>query len=187
MTRQQEEQEAIRRTLGGDSASFAALVERYRRPVFALIARIAGDRADAEELAQDCFLKAYRALGSFRGSCAFSTWLFRIAYNTAVSGVRRSRRELRGVDERRLRQVSDDEADALFASEEEARAEALVLAVAQLPAEEQALLHLFYYETQPVGACARILGLSEANTKVRLHRIRKKLYLLMTENDENER
>lgn len=185
-TRQQAEQETIRRILGGDTAHFATLVDRYRRPVYALVLRIAGDSAEAEELAQDCFLKAYKALGSFRGTCAFSTWLFRIAYNTAVSAARRSRRELRGVDERRLASVSDEEADALFASGNEEKIGALVRAIAALTAEERALLHLFYYDAQPVGACAGILGLSEVNVKVRLHRIRRKLYLLMVETNGTE-
>lgn len=177
--RQREEQQIIHRILGGDTALFAILVERYQRPVQALVFRIVGDGADADELTQDCFLKAFQSLVRFRGTSAFSTWLFRITYNTAVSAVRKPRREVRGIDEQRLNSVSDEEADALFASESEARVEALIRAIARLNPSEQSLLHLFYEDGQSIEVCAEIVGLSVSNVKVRLHRIRKKLYLLM--------
>lgn len=185
-TRTQEEQKAIHRILNGDTAQFAVLIGRYQRPVYTLIFRITGNSYDAEELTQDCFLKAYSALGRFRATSSFSTWLFRIAYNTAISATRRIHRELHGIDERRLAGISDDAADALFASHDEELLEALTRAMEQLAAEEQALLHLFYYDAHPIGVCAEISGLSEANVKVRLHRIRKKLYILMTDSNGTE-
>ena len=163
ITMQTEEQELIRRIAGGETRLCARLVDRYGRAVYTLAARIAGCTEDAEELTQDIFLKAFSSLDRFGGRSSFSTWLYRIAYNTAVSHARRTRPKHCGIDERRLAALPDS-------------------AVERLDPEERALVTLFYYEDRSVGECAAITELSEGNVKVRLHRIRKKLYVLV--NDE---
>ena len=91
ITMQTEEQELIRRIAGGETRLCARLVDRYGRAVCTLAARIAGCTEDAEELTQDIFLKAFSSLDRFGGRSSFSTWLYRIAYNTAVSHARRTR------------------------------------------------------------------------------------------------
>ena len=109
--------------------------------------------------------------------------LARIAYNTAVSHARRTRPKHCGIDERRLAALPDSEADRLEEwAEKQERLDALNRAVERLDPEERALVTLFYYEDRSVGECAAITELSEGNVKVRLHRIRKKLYVLV--NDE---
>lgn len=181
-TMQTKETELIKRTVAGDTEAFALLADRYSRSVYSLVARIAGSAEDAEELTQDVFLKAFDALGRFDGRSAFATWLYRIACNTALSHVRRRRIPSCPVDERRLAALPDDEAERL---EEivvrERRLEALGRSVEMLEAEERALVTLFYYEERPISECAAVLDLTECNVKVRLHRTRKKLYLLVTE------
>ncbi len=102
ITMQTEEQELIRRIAGGETRLCARLVDRYGRAVYTLAARIAGCTEDAEELTQDIFLKAFSSLDRFGGRSSFSTWLYRIAYNTAVSHARRTRPKHCGIDERRL-------------------------------------------------------------------------------------
>ena len=150
---------------------------------YTLAARIAGCTEDAEELTQDIFLKAFSSLDRFGGRSSFSTWLYRIAYNTAVSHARRTRPKHCGIDERRLAALPDSEADRLEEwAEKQERLDALNRAVERLDPEERALVTLFYYEDRSVGECAAITELSEGNVKVRLHRIRKKLYVLV--NDE---
>ena len=84
ITMQTEEQELIRRIAGGETRLCARLVDRYGRAVYTLAARIAGCTEDAEELTQDIFLKAFSSLDRFGGRSSFSTWLYRIAYNTAL-------------------------------------------------------------------------------------------------------
>ena len=86
-----DEERLIRKVLEGNAEAFASLVERYSRPIFALVVRIVGQREEAEELTQDIFVKAYTKLSSFGGRSAFSTWLYRIATNEALSAVRRRR------------------------------------------------------------------------------------------------
>lgn len=100
ITMQTEEQELIRRIAGGETRLCARLVDRYGRAVYTLAARIAGCTEDAEELTQDIFLKAFSSLDRFGGRSSFSTWLYRIAYNTAVSHARRTRPKHYGIDER---------------------------------------------------------------------------------------
>ena len=154
ITMQTEEQELIRRIAGGETRLCARLVDRYGRAVYTLAARIAGYTEDAEELTQDIFLKAFSSLDRFVGRSSFSTWL-----------------------------LPDSEADRLEEwAEKQERLDALNRAVERLDPEERALVTLFYYEDRSVGECAAITELSEGNVKVQLHRIRKKLYVLV--NDE---
>lgn len=85
--------EVIGEALAGTQRAYAALVDRYQRPVYRLIARLVGDPSVAAELAQDTFLKAFRRLESFDRSRDFSPWILRIAHNTAVDALRRGRLE----------------------------------------------------------------------------------------------
>ena len=82
---QNEETQYIARILNGDTEAFSVFLDRYSRPLYVLIVQIVGCPEDAEELVQDVFLKAFRCLDSYKGECRFSTWLYRIAYNAAVS------------------------------------------------------------------------------------------------------
>lgn len=79
----------VQRASEGDPEAFRELVERYGDRIFSLLTGITGNRLDAEELTSDVFLKAFTHLDRFRGECRFSTWLYRIAYNTAISHTRR--------------------------------------------------------------------------------------------------
>ncbi len=179
---QEMEQALIRRILRGESNLYAQLVDRYARMVHTLVARVIDCPEEAEEVTQDVFLKAFRQLDGFSGRSSFQTWIYRIACNTALSHARRTRRRntLSGVDERRLALLPDEEAERLETwAAHERQLEALTRAIARLEAEERALVTLFYYEECPVSECAAITGLTEGNVKVRLHRIRKKLYLLV--------
>ncbi len=107
---------------------------------------------------------------------------YRIACNTALSHVRRKRRPVCPVDERRIAALPDDEAERLEdIVDRESKLEALGRAVELLEPEERALVTLFYYDDRTISECAAVMELTEGNVKVRLHRIRKKLYLLVNE------
>lgn len=177
---QQEELELIRRIVNGETDLYAILARRYGRVVYTLVSRIVGCAEDAEELAQDVFFKAFRNLHRFNGRSSFPTWLFRIAYNTAVSETRRRKREWACIDQARLANLPDSEAERMDAWEgRQEYLDALARAVGELEPEERALVTLFYYEEYSVSECAGITQMSESNVKVRLHRIRKKLYILV--------
>jgi RNA polymerase sigma-70 factor (ECF subfamily) len=167
----------VERVLGGDAEVFAVLVGRYSDRVFALIERICGDRGEAEELTQDTFVKAYENLYRFRLESSFSTWLYRIACNTAISHVRRRRVHFGEYHDERAAAEDLRTEDETGAREE--RFQRLERALEALGADDRALVHLFYRDDLPVAEIARITALSPANVKTRLHRIRKRLGVLM--------
>ncbi len=176
-----DEQRLIRKVLEGDAEAFAPLVERYSRPIFALVVGIVGQREEAEELTQDIFLKAYTRLASYGGRSAFSTWLYRIACNTALTAVKRRQRRFALFDFSRAERLPELSDDGELTELSEAQEQALRAALDRLEADERALIQLHYYENRPLSECGEILSLTESNTKVRLHRIRKKLGVWITE------
>jgi len=163
----------IKRTLTGDTEAFSVLVERYQSLVFSVVMRMVRQRQDAEDVAQDVFLKAFSSLAGFRGDSRFSTWLCRIAYTTAVSHIRRQRPDRAGIELQNEHDTCEDE-DGHSLREE--RLQQLQRSLVQLPPEDATLLTLYYQHEKTVEELASITGLSVANVKVRLHRIRKKLH-----------
>src|SRR6201992_608424 len=91
--------ELIGQTLTGSQSAYAELVKRHQRFVFTLALRFAKTREDAEEIAQDCFIKAYRSLESFQGQSKFSTWLYSIVYTTAMTFLRKKRLATDSIDD----------------------------------------------------------------------------------------
>lgn len=180
----EEEERLIRKVKSGNVAAYAPLVEHYGRAIFALVLRIVGRREEAEEVAQDVFLKAFRSLDRFDGRSRFSTYLYRIACNTALSAVRSRKQHAALFDERRVERISDpaaDEETIELDALSEAQSEALWRALDRLAPEERALVQLHYYENLPLAECGEALHLTENNAKVRLHRIRKKLAVWILE------
>ncbi|MDR0659014.1 MAG: RNA polymerase sigma factor [Mediterranea sp.] len=170
----------IKRILDGETELFAYFLDRYSRPVYSLVIQMVSSPEDTEELVQDIFLKVFRALDKFRGDSSFSTWLYRIAYNQALSAARKQKNECFYTDEDTIHHIPDEEAEQfLCLSDNEERILKLTQAIDRLNVEEKALITLFYYEDKTTDELAIILGLSQANVKVRLHRVRKKLYVLM--------
>lgn len=173
------ENSLIRQIIDGATDRYAELVELHQSEVFALIVRIVGSEEEAEELTQDVFLKAYTNLRQFRAKSSFSTWLYRIAYNEAMSHTRRRKEVTIPLDERRVAQVSEHELEGWESSELEEEIERLIGAIESLPSEERALITMFYYNDFTAERCAEITKQSVANVKTKLHRIRKKLYLMV--------
>jgi RNA polymerase sigma-70 factor (ECF subfamily) len=92
MTQDDSDQQLVQRVQAGDKSAFDLLVRKYQHRVLKLVSRFVSDAAEAEDVAQEAFLKAYRALASFRGDSAFYTWLYRIAINTAKNALVSNRR-----------------------------------------------------------------------------------------------
>jgi RNA polymerase sigma-70 factor (ECF subfamily) len=172
----------VERVQDGDTAAFACLLDRYGGKVFTLMLRILRNREDAEELTQDVFMKVYRHIGSFKGDSSFSTWLYRVAYNAAVSETRKRRQEFCAVDDAVIGNVSEEEIDVRMGrSDDTERMERLDEALSVLEAGDRALIHLFYMEGKSVEETAAVTGLSRSNVKTKIFRIRKKLYILLNE------
>lgn len=172
----------IERILAGDTSCFASLFDRYGKQVYAWVCRVIQNREDAEELTEDVFVKAFQNLESFRGESDFLTWLYRIAYNLSISAVRKKKVEYLAIEDSQLSNVSEEMIqDQLGQADSSERLDLLDWALEQLPPDDRALILLFYKEDKSIEELAQITGLSIANIKVKLHRTRKKLYILMTE------
>jgi len=167
----------IDRVLGGDNSAFAGLVTRHKNMVFSIALKILQNREDAEEVAQDVFLKAFESLGSFEGKSKFSTWLYRIAYNASITKTRKKRIELVGLDDRIITNYTEDEVRGQVGQFDAEDQKMLIdRALKRLPGEDNLLITLFYKEERSVEEISSITQLTESNVKVRLHRIRKRLY-----------
>lgn len=164
-------------SLSGNTQAFSQLVERYQQFVFTLALRIVKVREEAEEVAQDSFLKAYEALDTFRGEAKFSSWLYSIVYRKALDRVRKNNRTrtLEIVDD--ITEGDTDSVDnALHYLEVQERNEYLQKSIATLGEEEAAIISFFYFEDLSIKEIASITQLSEDNVKIKLYRSRKRLY-----------
>jgi RNA polymerase sigma-70 factor (ECF subfamily) len=170
----------IQRILEGNTALYSVLIDRYKDMVFPIILRVVRNREEAEEAAQDTFLKAYHALRSFKHEARFSTWLFRIAYNTAISRARKKSVVTQALDDRMVENIStDDIRESAGKMDEQQQIELMNAVIRTLPEDEQLMISLFYQQQQKVEEIGHIMDLSESNVKVKLHRIRKKIYAAM--------
>ena len=174
-----EEAHIIKEILNGKTEQYEYFLDRYGQQVFVLVDRIVSCQEDAEELTQDVFLKAFQQLSSFKAESCFSTWIYRIATNLAISAVRKKRNDVLRLDDSVFANLSDTQVDEALEDESEEQMERLQQAMNQLEADERALITLYYLEEKPLIEVAFILGLTEGNAKVKLHRIRKKLYVLI--------
>lgn len=166
----------IDRVLEGNMNAYSVIVDRHKDRVFNLAFRICCSREDAEEIAQDSFLKAYRALGSFKRKSSFSTWLYRIVYNTAVSHVRSKKKEVLSLDDFPV--DATDFVSTGFSEEEaenEYRRALLNFAFQKISDEERSLITLHYYEEMSTEELSEVTGISKSNIKVKLFRARQKM------------
>lgn len=164
---------------GGDVDAFAELVARYSQKVYALVCGITGNAMEAEEITQDTFIRVFDHLGQWRGTGGFQTWLYRIAYNAAVSSLRRRPHiDLMPLDEGRVGERAESEQTWKVT---ESNMAAMERALAMMPATERTALTLFYMEDKTIEQIAIITQRSRSNVKVILHRSRQRLKKLMEE------
>jgi len=164
---------------GGQSNAFSYIVEKYQDIVFSIALKVLRNRDDAEEMAQESFIKAYKSIHSFKGNAKFSTWLYRITYNTCISEIRKRKMHFSSTEEIEIRDETQEiNMDGI---PEENRAKAIKEAMNQLPEDEYTLILLYYFEEQSVEQISKVTGLSESNTKVKLFRARKKLYTILND------
>lgn len=176
----------IDRVKSGDREAFSRLVEMYKDMVYTICLRMLVVEADAEEAAQDTFLKAFRSIGSFEGRSRFSTWLYRIAYNQSVSMIRRKVKVIDLVDEVPEGELDEGGLDGLDRLTEADRKKQLQLAMEALPETDAVIVTLFYYDGMSLDEIAAVTGISNGNVRIRLHRSRKKMYQVITDNLKSE-
>jgi RNA polymerase sigma factor (sigma-70 family) len=167
----------IEQVLKGDSSAYAMLVEKHKDMVFNIAVRILRSREEAEDLSQEVFLKAYQSLKEFEGKARFSTWLYRIAYNAAISRIRKAKPEFSAIDEALIdNHTTDVVSNGVDALSREEQIRAVEMVMNALPAEDNLLLTLFYKNEHSVEEISEITGYTQSNVKVKLYRIRKRMY-----------
>lgn len=171
-----DEKQQIQRILKGDTSAFGYFVDNYQDMAITIAYRICENKQDAEDIVQNAFVKAFHNLHTFRLDSKFSTWFYRIVYNTAISQIKTSIFNTEFVD---YKQIESDNSysdwDIIGQIEENERNAAIAKAMEKLPKDENLLLSLYYLDDNPVKEIVKIVGLSEANVKVKLHRARKRL------------
>ena len=177
MTGQPPDTEIINKVLKGEQSAFALLVERYQNYVFTLVLRFTENREDAEEIAQDVFVKAYRSLADFRGDSKFSTWLFTISRTTCLSFLRKKKLDTRSLDNERTGiQVGNRESGfSANVVEQKSKHAMLNQAIAMLSPDDAQVLNLFYKGDQTLEEIGKIMRLEPNTVKVKLHRARQRL------------
>lgn len=166
----------IEKVLNRDTSAYAHIVNRHKDMAFTIAVRILKNREDAEEITQDAFMKAYGSLNKFKQKSKFSTWLFSIVYNAAISRTRKKQLEMLPVDDHIIENYTfDDITTGINEIDEEEQKKFINNAIAKLPETESVLITLYYKEENTIDQISEIVGMSSSNVKVKLHRIRKKL------------
>jgi len=169
--------EIISKVLAGDQQAYALLVDRYQQYVFTLTLRFLKTREDAEEVAQDVFIKVYRSLADFRGASKFSTWLYTIVNTTCITFLRKKKLETHSLDHEKVFEAADSIDSGMRANlvEQKSRVAMVNQAIRLLSTEDAEILTLFYKGEQTLEEIATILTIAPNAAKVRLHRARTRL------------
>ncbi len=169
--------ELITQSLAGNQAAYADLMKRHQRFVFTLALRFAKGREDAEEIAQDCFVKAYRSLANFNGESKFSTWLYSIVYTTAMTFLRKKRIDTTSIDDENTYIQLENQSGGMDANmaEQKSRSYYVNQAIDQLLPDDAMIITLFYKGEQSLEEIGQTMGIETNTVKVKLFRARQRL------------
>ena len=162
------------------AAEYTYFVKRYSQQVLDFTARMVSCLADAEELAQNAFIKAFNKFEKFEKRASFLTWVSRIAYNEAINHLKRRKLHYVEIDEV---PVADSQLDEELSTGNEERIRLMEDALDNLPPDERMLVHLYYYEDKPLNEIAYVMDAEPNSLAVRLHRIRKKLLVTIRQKE----
>jgi len=172
--------------LRGNTARYALLVDKYKDKVYSLVMGMLKNKEEADDVAQEIFIKIFKALPKFKRKAKFSTWVYRITYNECISTLRKRKKNTVVLDHVSQTYLADIEDETIDRQETEIKYQLLHLALKQLSETNRGLVHFFYFDNLPVDEIAKITGLTTSNVKTKLFRIRKKLHKVLTENLEKE-
>jgi len=169
--------EIISRVLLGEQQAFAELVNRYQNFVFTITLRYTDNREDAEEIAQDIFVKAYRSLADFRGASKFSTWLYTIVTTSCITFLRKKKLETYSLDNEKIFEQADNQNSGFGANQIEQKSKVVMVneAIKLLATDDAKVITLFYKGEQSLDEISQIMGLEPNTVKVKLHRARQRL------------
>lgn len=188
MTAGPTDSEIISRVLQGEQHLYAELVKRYQNFVFTITLRYTENREDAEEISQDCFIKAYKSLSDFRGASKFSTWLYTIVTTTSITFLRKKRLQTHSLDNEKVFAVAENHDSGMNANQVEVKSRTAMVneAIKMLSPDDAKLITLFYKGEQSLEEIGLIMNLDPNTAKVRLHRARQRLKEKMEKNFAQE-
>lgn len=167
----------IDKVLQGDTNAFTYLIDKYKNMAYTIAIKIVKNTEDAEEVAQDSFLKAYQKLETFKGNSKFSTWLYTIIYRNAISKIRKKKIETTDIDSFVIDNYTTDfDFPQIEAIKNKEQKKYVAAAINNLPEIDALLITLFYLNESTVEEIEKITGLTKTNVKVKIFRARKKLY-----------
>ncbi|MFN2458242.1 MAG: RNA polymerase sigma factor [Chitinophagaceae bacterium] len=169
--------EIISQVLQGNQQAYATLVDKYQNFVFTIVLRYVKNREDAEEIAQDVFIKAYRSLADFRGTSKFSTWLYTITTTTCITFLRKNKLEVYSLDNEKIFTAAGNIDSGMKANQMEGKSRVAMVnnAIKMLGGDDAEVITLFYKSEQSLEEIAQVLGIETNAVKVRLHRARGRL------------
>ncbi len=164
----------------GDTKAYTQLVNRYKDLVYTLAIRMVRNREEAEEVAQDTFIKVFKSLDKFKGDSKFSTWIYKVTYNTCLDRIKKNKKHLNDVpiDEFTFNKLEtiDNALDNLIKEEKN---RLIKNCINKLPEDSSALLTLFYFEDLSLEEISKIINIEANTVKVKLFRARKKLAIIL--------
>jgi len=170
---EQPDSELVRQIQSGEAAAFDELMRRYKRPVVNFIFRMLGNAQDADDIAQDVFVRVYQNLDTYRSETKFSTWLFALARNAAIDRIRwRSRHRTESIESAPEIVASSGTAEEVNARE---IGDQIAVAVAKLPEDQRIAIILSEYQGMSYAEIAGVMQCSEKSVESRLYRARQTL------------
>lgn len=164
----------------GDTKAYAQLVNRYKDLVYTLSIRMLRNREEAEEVAQDTFIKVFKSLNKFKGDSKFSTWIYKVTYNTCLDRIKKNKKYINdiAIDEFTVNKL-DAIDNALENMIKEEKSMCIKNCINMLPEDSSALLTLFYFEELSLEEISKIINIEVNTVKVKLFRARKKLAVIL--------
>jgi RNA polymerase sigma factor (sigma-70 family) len=170
----------------GNHNDYSLLIDRYKDRAYSLLKRMLKSELDAEEVLQDCFLKAFNSLNSFREESKFSTWFYKIVYNTALTTIASKKRKL----EQEMSSIDEHfdlgEYDNKIYAESENASQYVLKMVNKLPVKYGLVIILFYIDNLSLNEISQVMGMSLVNVKVMLHRSRNSLRKILEKHNYQE-
>lgn len=182
-----DEQILINKIIEGDTKAFSTLVNRYKDLVFTLAIRMLKHREEAEEVSQDTFIKVFKSLGKFKGDSKFSTWIYKVTYNTCLDRIKKNKRQIKeiAIDEFSEHEIKTID-NALTYLERKEQEEKIQECLQLLPSQDSFLLTLYYFEDLSLEEISKIVDIEPNTIKVKIFRSRKKLASILKQHLEPE-
>ncbi len=164
--------EIIQSVLNGNHSDYSILINRYKNKAFSLLVRILKNKMEAEEVLQDCFLKAFKSLSGFKGESKFSTWFYSIVYNTALTKLsnKKTARFNRNISLQDEPELADENISGSV--EQNSTRKLLDEIILNLPENNAAVINLFYLDGLSCEEIAKVMNISVSNVKILLYRSR---------------